>query len=88
MSDDPIISYSVKELLTAMDRKLDAALTTLMAKADSSRVDALEKDVTYLMQHHRSSKESASLRAQWRQWLYPLLVSVVLTVATIISLFH
>lgn len=86
--DDPAITYSVKELLTDITRKLDNALAAIAAKADTVRVDAIEKDVQFLMSHVKTTKETASLRVEWRRWFIPVLLSVVMAVATIVSMFH
>lgn len=87
-SPDPRVSYSVKDLLGEINHKLDGALELLHHKADVVRVDKIERDVDFLLQHYEATQERQSLARQWRQWFFPVLVSVVLTLATIVSLFH
>jgi hypothetical protein len=86
MDEEPSVSYSVKDLLSEITKKLDAALLALYAKADNARVDALETEVRAIRNHIDKTKENTSLRSQYRQWLIPTLIAVAMLITTVIPL--
>ena len=58
------MNYSFKELLSALDHKLDRVLEKLETKADKATVDSLETRVTTIERHGSPAASEAVVRMQ------------------------
>lgn len=88
MDDEPVISYSVKDILSRVEGKLDAALIAIATKADHSEMVKLAERVAHLelIEEHREA--AAKWHTEWKRWLIPTILSALLTASTIFALLH
>jgi hypothetical protein len=87
--DESTVSYTVKELIERLERKIDQFLTLLHNKADrrdlavlEQRVDTVERHVSALNQREAAQEK----RTEWKRWLIPTIATLVLAGATVVSL--
>jgi len=92
---EPQISYSVKEILTRIESKMDDFVKALAFKADTSSVENLGQRVTHtedrltaIEERNKARDETSKWRSEWRRWLIPALMTAALTAASIVALFH
>lgn len=76
--NDPVIAFSVRDLLTKMDGKLDTINSQLGTKADLIRVDQLAHSIGDLQSRmstlegdHKRDLQTASNKLANRQWFIP-----------------
>lgn len=88
--DDTRVTFTVKELIGDINRKLDAVLTALHGKADTSRVQALEarvdgveRSVAALEQREEVQERHDERSTQRRRWVVDAGVGLLLVGATI-----
>ena len=88
--DDGTVTYSVKELIEKLDRKLDTFLSMLHSKADASevqelkaRVDGVERTVTTLTEREAVQEKHEERVTQRRRWVVDAGVGLLLVGATI-----
>lgn len=93
--DDPVIAYSVRELLTKMDGKLDAIGTQLGSKADTTHVDQLAASVgdlngrvTSIEEDRKRQAATATSRLANRQWLVPTICGAIVAAIEILQSLH
>lgn len=90
MSDqeEPVIAYSLREILAAMDRKLDLITGLVHGKADNSRVDQIDDRLRMAekaLEHHQ---KSADEKRRGIEWLVPVALTAVIIVITVIQLYR
>lgn len=93
MSEEPEISYSVRELIERLDRKIDGFLSIMTSKADRSDV-ALQGKA--LMDHeariaaieNRLTNDEKVIQSKrdWKRWRVEILATIVLAAVTAISI--
>lgn len=88
MDEEPQVSYSIKEILGDINRKLDSALSALAGKADVSEVEALKTRMSAVESHIEFTKVSQANRSHFREWVIPVLVAAVLAIFTILQVMH
>lgn len=95
--DDPTVSYSVKELIERLERKVDQFIVILSSKADRTDFELIEEKhselvarVSDIERRLDSDEEHERDRREYRRWLIPALSGVLLALATIVGmlLFH
>jgi hypothetical protein len=101
MSDvDPQISYSIRELIERLDKKIDSFISLLTTKADRADVLLSDKKLEdqVLLFDKRLDDHSERIGAlehsnvarkevsEFRRWLVPTLFAIVLTLATVGSI--
>lgn len=95
--DDPTVSYSVKELIERLERKVDQFLVILSTKADRSDFELeqekrteLESRVTDIERRLDNDEKHEHDRLEYRRWLIPALSGVLLTLVTLLGIlfFH
>jgi len=92
---EPTISYSIKDILSRMESKLDRLADSLASKADHTDVvrlwetiraqDDRLKTVEDVIKNQGQKKQDAKA---WKQWAIPTILSLLGTVALVISVFH
>jgi ElaB/YqjD/DUF883 family membrane-anchored ribosome-binding protein len=94
--EDAVVSYSVKELLANLDRKMDSVVTLLNSKADSAEVSVLKSEVAdvrqelavvrqelaELQQREVTQEKHEVKETDRRRWLIEIAVAFGLVVAT------
>jgi hypothetical protein len=95
MPDDPQISYSVKEVLDRIERKMDGFVNALGAKADMAalsrafeRIDTLEEDLRLLKAELDSANRHVQWKQEFRRFVAPFLVSVATLLVFFFQVFH
>jgi hypothetical protein len=82
---DVRVSYSLPEMLTRMDGKLDSVVAALATKVDRTEHTALNERVTVL----EADKANRDNSRDSRRWLIPVLAAIVVgllgTCATLIT---
>lgn len=84
--DGPQVSYSVRELIERLEKKLDQFLSLLSSKADRSDVSLIDER---LDKHHERLQALEHLNntrrevSEFRRWLVPTVFALILTLATI-----
>jgi hypothetical protein len=86
--EDPVISYSIKDILNRVEGKLDAALIAVATKAEHRDLLNLELRVRDLEQAEKNKEQTRTWRHQWRALIWPTLIGIGLLAASIISLIH
>ncbi|MFJ5532514.1 hypothetical protein [Streptomyces sp. NPDC093261] len=89
MADDSTVSYSVKELIERLERKLDTYLTLLAGKADRTDVQALEQRVGKVEDHLSVLVEREHVQekhTEGKRWLITALASIVVAAAAVAAL--
>lgn len=93
--DEPVISYSVRDLLTKMDGKLDAIGVQLGSKANTVRVDQVANSVNDLQERmtaveatQKQATVQATTRLANRQWLIPTGCGAVVALVEILQALH
>lgn len=84
--DEPIISYSVRDILERMENKLDSALVAIATKAEHAELLELKDRVAILEQIEKNREKEKSWRHQWRQLIWPTLIGAGLLAVAIITL--
>lgn len=89
MADEEVqVTYTLREVLADINRKLDSLTVMLAGKADSSRVDELDSRVRAVEAAQEHGRKSRDERAHAREWLIPVLLTAVIVVITVIQFFH
>lgn len=86
--NDAEVTYTVKELLTDLNRKIDGFMTLLASKADTSAVEHLASRVDVHDERLRtleSHDQHVELTRDWKRWAIPTLISLAATIAIIVS---
>lgn len=90
MAEEPGIVYSVKELISRLDGKLDMITNILTSKADRSDVIALEHRVGQVEEkvsrlHDRDAAEEITSRDQTvrHRWVVTTWISIIVAIAAI-----
>jgi uncharacterized membrane protein len=95
--DESVVSYSVKELLANLDRKMDDVLALVHGKADSSEVDRLRteladvrqeladvrQDLAELKQREAVQEQHETKSTEWKRWLINAAAAFLLVAATV-----
>lgn len=69
---DPVITYTVREVYDILRERQEA-------------LDQRVRNIESLIEH---IKEYRALREHWRQWLIPVLITVVMMIIAIFQVFH
>lgn len=95
--EDPTVSYSVKELIERLERKVDQFIVILTTKADRTDLELVEEKrvelearVTDIERRLGLDEEHERERREYRRWLIPAMSGVLLTLVTVLGvlLFH
>lgn len=86
--EEPVISYSIKDILARVEGKLDAALIAVATKAEHADLLALDERVRQLEQAAETKAAFSKWLTEWKRWLIPTLLSAALTASTIVTLLH
>jgi hypothetical protein len=86
--DELTISYSLKEVLGDINRKLDTTLALQATKADASYVSDIDSRLRKVETHIEQTVKAGTAREHRREWLIPAFIAAVLTVFTILQYFH
>lgn len=88
MADEPAIVFSVKELISRLDGKLDAIMSVLVNKADRADVTALERRVDAVENkiNTRETQESTTEKHKesstvGRRFIITMVLTVLLSLA-------
>lgn len=95
MAEEPAIVYSVKELISRLDGKLDAIMSVLVNKADRADVTALERrmdttegDVSGLKDREKRREAEKNDRTLSKRWVIAFTTSIILSLLGVaVSLF-
>ena len=95
MPDDAEVSYTVKELLEKLDRRIGEFMSLLSSKADQTtvallaqRVDKHEIRITELEHDGKAKAERNRTALEFRRWLVPVCLSVVPVAILVVQVFH
>lgn len=95
MPGEPVIEYSVRDILTKMDGKLDAIGVQLGTKADTSRVDSmatayndLADRVGRVEEFQKQTITKATIRLANRQWFIPTVCGAVVALVEVLQALH
>jgi len=100
MAEEPAIVYSVKELISRLDGKLDAMMNLLTNKADRADVTALERrqdateaDVSGLKIREKERQERRDNYTLSKRWIIGILASLSMSllstvVAVLLAIYH
>jgi predicted nucleic acid-binding Zn-ribbon protein len=94
--EDAVVSYSVKELLANLDRKMDSVVGLLNSKADSAEVSALKvefadmrqeladvrQELAEVRQREVAQEKHEGLSTDRRRWLIEIAAAFGLVIAT------
>lgn len=85
MSDEAEVSYTVKELLSQLNSRIDAFMTLLGSKADQSavahlseRVDVHENRLSTLEHDGKAKDAHRSAAQEFRRWIVPTALTLVM----------
>lgn len=95
--DEPVISYSLKDVLGRMEGKLDRLVDALAMKADrteisrldtrvdvvDARVEGVDARVKAVEEEHRAVAEAADRRVEQRRWLVPTVATAIAAAGTV-----
>ncbi len=91
--DEPEISYTVRELIERLDRKIDGFLGILTSKADRSDVALHDKALTdhemrLVAIENRLANDEKAIRARrdWKRYRVEILATIVLAAVTALSI--
>jgi uncharacterized protein YhaN len=98
LGDEPVIAYSVKDILTEMradiTNKLDRLFDLLALKADKGdlaalqqKVDAHDLHLAQIQGELDRAHNHVAWRSEWRRWLIPTILSVAMIAIMIASMF-
>lgn len=85
---EPVISYSIKDILARVEGKLDAALISVASKAEQAELVSLERRVNDLEIAEQNRKDNRNWRHQWRQFFWPTILSAGALVMWIVQTVH
>lgn len=100
MAEEPAIVYSVKELISRLDGKLDAMMNLLTNKADRAdvtalerRVDANEGEVAGLKTREQQRQENRDNYTLGKRWVIAIVVSISTSllsvlVSVLLTMYH
>lgn len=95
MPDEPEVSYTVKELLSQLNSRIDAFMTLLGSKADQTvvahvveRVDQLDTRVGVLETDGKATAKHFTAKQDFRRWVVPTVISVAAVVVAILQAVH
>jgi len=99
VSDEPVISYSIKDILQRLETKLDtkfAELSTAIGRkaesADLAQVIATQLNHASRLAHlehvNETRQEHAGWRTEWRRWLASTLLAAALVAVTAYQMIH
>jgi hypothetical protein len=88
LSFEPTISYSVKDILSRVEGKLDAALIAVATKAEHADVAKLETRVRELERSEAARSQAGHRMADFRRFLIPTVISAIAALAYIAQVFH
>ena len=84
MADEPAIVYSVKELISRLDGKLDAMMNLMTNKADRADVTALEKrqdatdvEVSGLKTREQQRSLDQDNRTIGKRWVIGIWIAII-----------
>lgn len=85
MAEEPAIVYSVKELISRLDGKLDAIMSVLTNKADRAdvtalerRVDSTEGEIKGIKEREKRRLEEKNKATLGKRWMVALVTSITL----------
>lgn len=84
----PEVTYTLKEVLTGMDAKLDLALKGIHGKADAADVLDLKARMVLVEVFVKQAEKDVAAKAHSREWLWPVLLTVAFLVLGVLGLFH
>lgn len=85
---EPTISYSVKDILSRVEGKLDAALISVATKAEHADVAKLETRVRELERNEAMRSKASRWQADFRRFIIPTVISAIAALAYIAQVFH
>ena len=88
VSYEPTISYSVKDILSRVEGKLDAALIAVATKAEHADLAKLADRVRELERSEAGRTKATRWRNEYRRFIWPTLISGVATFAALAQVFH
>lgn len=95
MADEPVVTYTVSELLKQIDGKLERLFDKLASKADQAAVDALsrqmqnhDEQIRTLMDAYQGEARERREKAEWRKWIIPVLLSLLTVVMMAFQAWH
>jgi hypothetical protein len=95
MSDEAEVSYTVKELLSQLNNRIDTFMGLIGTKADAAsvahaheRVDVLDIRLTKVEHELGASDKYRSAMREFRRWLWPVGLSAVTAAVLILQVFH
>lgn len=86
--DGPQVSYSLKEVLSKIDEKLDLALKLIPLKADASDVNRIDSRLQVVEAFIAQTKITAADRDHKREWVIPVVIAAILAVFEVLQAFH
>lgn len=94
MSNEPEITYSVRELIERLDRKIDQFIVLMNSKADRAEVALVEERLTDVESQVRAlsdrlamDEKKANTKREWRQWAIPVAIGIATLGATLLTIF-
>lgn len=84
----PEVTYTLKEVLTEMNAKLDLALKGMHGKADMSDVVDLKARMVLVEVFMKQEEKETAAKVHTREWVLPVLIAGVLAVFECLQFFH
>ena len=84
----PEVTYTLKEVLTEMNAKLDAALKGMHDKANMADVVDLKARMVLVEVFMKQEEKETAAKVHNREWLLPLVLSVAFLALGILGIFH
>lgn len=84
----PEVTYTLKEVLTGMDAKLDLALKGMQGKADAADVLDLKARMVLVEVFMKQVEKDTAAKIHNREWLLPVLCTIAFLALGVLGLFH
>ncbi len=87
---EPVIAYSIRELLKRMDEKLDGIVNAMVTKVDRAEFARLQEDVR---EHQlrlaalEADKQSAKAARDTRRWMIGTIMAAVTAIGAVVVVF-
>ena len=95
MGDEVEVSFTVKELLQDLNRKIDGFMQLLASKADVSsvahaheRIDQAENRILTIEHKQQENERHGSARREFRRWVVPVVIAMATAAVMVLQVFR
>jgi hypothetical protein len=95
MSDEPLVSYPISQVLKDISDKIDKMMDLLSGKADkedlnrlASRVDGHDEHLRVLLDDRERHRQAKKEHREWVYWLWPTLAAAISAAAMLMTVLH